>query len=54
MNENENNVTTEEQTVDYLKKECSKLNAELREAHSEIRSLKETIVKMAMKEHGVH
>ena len=54
MNENENNVITEEQTVYYLKKECAKLNSELREAYSEIRSLKETIVKMAMKEHGVH
>lgn len=54
MGENNSSTTTEEQTVEFLKKECAKLNAELREAHSEIRSLKETIVKMAMKEHDVN
>lgn len=44
----------EEMTVEYLRKECEKLNAELRKAHSDILTLKETIVKTAMREHGVN
>lgn len=37
----------------YLRKECDKLNTELREMIAENNMLKETIVKMAMKQTGV-
>jgi len=49
--------TTEEQstpTEDYLRAEVAKLNAELREMASENGMLKETIVRMAMKQNDVH
>ena len=48
--------TVEEQstpTEDYLRAEVAKLNAELREMASENAMLKETIVRMAMKQNDV-
>lgn len=50
-------TTIEEQstpTEDYLRAEVAKLNAELREMASENAMLKETIVRMAMKQNDVH
>lgn len=47
------NIDVTETTNDYLKRECAKLNSELRTLQSEIKMLKETIVKMAMKQNGV-
>ena len=41
-------------TEDYLRAEVAKLNAELREMASDIAMLKETIVRMAMKQNDVH
>ena len=38
----------------YLRKECDKLNAELREMTSNNNMLKETIVKMAMAQNGIN
>ena len=50
------NMTQEElvSQCKYLRKECDKLNAELREMTSNNNMLKETIVKMAMTQNGIN
>ena len=53
---NEKEEMTREDLVkqcDYLREECNKLNTELRQITSDNRMLKETIVKMAMRQNGV-
>ena len=42
-----------QEPTNYLETEVKKLNAELREKNSEILMLKETIVRMAMKQNDV-
>ena len=47
------NIPELQKQCDYLRTECDKLNTELRELASENKMLKETIVKMAMKQTGI-
>ncbi len=44
----------EQTTMDYLRAEVAKLSNELRERTAENQALKETIVRMAMKQNDVH
>lgn len=49
----ESSTQDDKDTTEFLREECRKLNTELRELREENQALKDTIVKMAMKQSGV-